>query len=334
MTRDAPAPESPGMGTDVSLVTHGKADADAPRRPRVALALGSGGAKGLTYIGVIEELERRDFEIVAIAGSSMGALIGGIYAAGRLDVYRDWVRSLARLDVLRLVDWTLSGGGLIKGERIIGTLRELIGETDIEQLPLAYTAVATDIDRQREVWLTHGPLFDAIRASIAIPSVFRPHVHGGRRLVDGGLLNPLPVTPLLRTPADYLIAVGVDGPIEERAAPERDVDSTDEEAHAGYRKRIADFVGRLIPHGEDKPREPGALDLLTQAMDLMQSNLAHLRLAAYQPDLLIQMPRNVATAYEFYRAGELIELGRVRAGQVLDAWEPVAAGAGARDASA
>ena len=150
-------------------------------RPTVALALGAGGAKGLAHIGVIEEIEAQGFEIVAIAGTSMGALIGGVHAMGKLDVYRDWVTALARFDVLRLVDWTFSGGGLIKGERIIGTLRELIGDTRIEELPLAFTAVATDLDRGREVWLSCGSLFDAIRASIAVPH----HMPVARDLTPG-----------------------------------------------------------------------------------------------------------------------------------------------------
>jgi NTE family protein len=300
--------------------------APSTRRPTVALALGAGGAKGLAHIGAIEEIERQGYEIVAIAGTSMGALIGGIYAMGKLDTYRDWVSALAKMDVLKLVDWTFSGGGLIKGERIIGTLRELIGDAQIEDLPLAYTAVATDLDREREVWLTRGSLFDAIRASIAIPTVFRPQTIEGRRLVDGGLLNPVPVTPLIREPADYLFAISVDGAIE-ATKPEIANDHAIE-PNNGYRRRIGEFIGRLMPHGEPRaaepprPRDPGMLDLLAQSMDLMQANLARLRLAAYAPDLLIQLPRNISMAYEFYRARELIELGRERARQVLADWKP------------
>ncbi len=288
--------------------------------PRIALALGTGGAKGLAYIGVIEELEARGFEITAIAGSSMGALIGGIYAAGKLDVYRDWVSALAKFDVLRLVDWTLSGGGLIKGERVIHVLRDLIGEGRIEDLPVAYTAVATDIDRQREVWLDRGPLFDAIRASIAIPSVFRPHVHEGRRLVDGGLLDPLPVTPLLRASCEYIVAVSVDGPAEHHAPHLKP--ARHDAAASRHRQRFAEFVSRVVPRGESRPREPGALALLNQALEVMQANLATLRLAAYRPDLLIELPRNIATSYQFYRARELIERGRQQAKTVLDGWKP------------
>lgn len=289
----------------------------ASSRPTVALALGAGGAKGLAHIGVIEEIEAAGYEISAIAGSSMGALIGGIYAMGKLDVYRDWVSTLAKLDVLRLLDWTFTGGGLIKGEKIIGTLRELIGDVHIEDLPLAYTAVATDLEREREVWLTRGSLFEAIRASIAIPTIFRPHRVGGRLLLDGALLNPVPVTPLIRERADYLFAVSVDGPAE-GARPDPAV-AVDDENHRG---RLGEWLGKLLPAGNGTPRDaaPGALELLNQSMDLMQANLSRLRLAAYAPDLLIQMPRDVSTAFEFYRAKELIELGRDRARQALRGW--------------
>jgi len=292
--------------------------AAAPRKPSVALALGAGGAKGLAHIGVIEEIEAQGFEIVAIAGSSMGALIGGIHAAGKLDVYRDWVCALARLDVLRLVDWTFTGGGLIKGEKIIETMRGLIGDVQIEDLPLAFTAVATDIERGREVWLSSGGLFDAIRASIAIPTVFRPHIIDGCRLIDGALLNPVPVTPLIRESADYLIAVSVDGPAVTITPLEPSIQPAT--AENGYRRRIGEFLGRLIPQGESRPREPGTFELLLQSMDLMQANLSRLRLAAYEPDLLIQLPHNMALAYEFYRARELIELGRMHAREAMANW--------------
>jgi NTE family protein len=291
---------------------------DIGEKPTVALALGAGGAKGLAHIGVIEEVEAQGMRIVAIAGSSMGALIGGIHAVGKLDVYRDWVCALVRLDVLRLLDWTFSGGGLIKGERIIGTLRGLIGDTLIEELPMAFTAVATDLDRGHEVWLARGSLFDAVRASIAVPTVFRPHKLNGRRLVDGALLNPVPVTPLIGIDADYLLAVSVDGPAETIVAPPPE--EITPEVEDSYRHRVREFIGRLIPHGESTPRPPGTLDTLNQAMDLMQANLSRLRLAAYEPDLLIQLPRNIATVYEFYRARELIERGRMQARKALAEW--------------
>ncbi|HTV86345.1 MAG TPA: patatin-like phospholipase family protein [Dyella sp.] len=297
----------------------------SPRKPTVALALGAGGAKGLAHIGAIEELEAQGFQIIAIAGCSMGALIGGIHAMGKLALYRDWVCSLDKFDVLKLVDWSFSfsGGGLIKGEKIIGTLMDLIGDTRIEELPIAFTAVATDIDREREVWLTRGSLFDAVRASIAIPTLFRPHVIDGRTLVDGALLNPVPVTPLIRDPADYVIAVSIDGPAQSTLPEQISADAT------GPRHGIGQWLGRLLPGGRNdlkeaqiKAHEPGALALLGQSMDLMQANLSRLRLAAHQPDVLVQLARNVSSAYEFYRARELIELGREHTRAALASWQP------------
>jgi NTE family protein len=294
------------------------------RKPAVALALGAGGAKGLAHIGAIEELEAQGFRITAIAGCSMGALIGGIHAMGKLDIYRDWVCSLDKFDVLKLVDWSFSfsGGGLIKGEKLIGTLLDLIGDTRIEELPIAFTAVATDIEREREVWLTRGSLFDAVRASIAIPTLFRPHSINGRLLVDGALLNPVPVTPLIRDPADYVIAVSIDGPADTNTPIE--ISASDAPAKRG----IGRLLSRLLPGGSDtksadaKTQEHGALELLVQSMDLMQANLSRLRLAAYQPDLQVQLARNVSSAYEFYRAKELIELGREKMRSALETWSP------------
>lgn len=293
------------------------------RKPTVALALGAGGAKGLAHIGAIQELEAQGFQIVAIAGCSMGALIGGIHAMGKLDVYCDWACSLDKFDVLKLVDWSFSfsGGGLIKGEKLIGTLLELIGDVSIEELPISFTAVATDIEREREVWITRGSLFDAIRASIAIPTLFRPHVINGRVLVDGALLNPVPVTPLIRDTADYLIAVSIDGRAEIAAPVQISAEATPKP------RGIGRWLGKLLPGNGDaksaevKPREPGAIELLSQSMDLMQANLSRLRLAAYQPDLLVQMARNVSSVYEFYRARELIDLGRERTRIALENWQ-------------
>jgi len=181
----------------------------------VSLVLGSGGARGYAHIGVIEELVAQGLDIRSVAGSSMGALVGGVYAAGQLDAFRDWVKPLQRFDVLRLLDWTISGGGLIKGDRIIDKLRGLIGEVNIEDLPIAFTAVAVDLMAQREVWFSRGPLFDAIRASIAIPTILRPHYYEGRTLVDGGLLNPVPITPTLRDLTDCTIAVDINAPAEQ-----------------------------------------------------------------------------------------------------------------------
>ena len=305
----------------------------------VSLVLGSGGARGYAHIGVIEALEASGFAIRSIAGSSMGALIGGIYAAGKLRSYTDWVVPLQRLDVLRLLDWTLSGGGFIKGDRIIGVLRDLIGDTNIEDLPIPYTAVAVDLDVQREVWFSHGPLFDAIRASIAIPTIFRPYHYEGRLLVDGGLLNPLPVSPTLRDMTDCTIAVDINAPAEPldggtaagasdrgaagQASPEMLPEAKPSEGHrASYRQRIGEFVESMMEKRAHPTAiaEPGAFELFARSLDTVQETITRLKLAAEPPDLLITIPRNAAAFYEFHRADELIELGRKRTREALKRW--------------
>jgi NTE family protein len=310
-------------------------------RLSLSLVLGSGGARGYAHIGVIQELEAQGFSIRSIAGSSMGALVGGIYAAGKLELYTDWVRPLQRLDVLRLLDWTLSGGGFIKGDRIIGVLRDLIGEVDIEDLPIPYTAVAVDLDAQREVWFSRGPLFDAIRASIAIPTVFRPYHYQGRLLVDGGLLNPLPVSPTLRDLTDATIAVDVNAPAEPlngaapgngdrgragQASPEQ-LPEPAQPPHAdapwsAYRRRIAEFVESVMEKRERRvEHEPGVFELFARSLDIVQETITRLKLAAQPPDLLITIPRNVCAFYEFHRAEEVIELGRRRTREALARWQ-------------
>jgi len=173
----------------------------------ISLVLGGGGARGLTHIGVIRYLEDQGYDIRYISGSSIGALIGGIYAAGKLDSYAQWVSALEKKDIVRLMDWSFRGGALLKGDRIISVLRDLIGEYNIEDLPIGYTAVATSIHEGREVWLNRGPLFTAIRASTAVPIIFTPVKLGNRLLVDGGLINPIPIAPTLNDDTDLTIAV-------------------------------------------------------------------------------------------------------------------------------
>jgi NTE family protein len=172
------------------------------------LVLGSGGARGYAHIGVIEELEARGYEIACIAGCSMGAVVGGIYAAGKLKEYRDWTQSLDYLDVLRLLDVSFRLGA-IRGEKVFGKIREIVGEVNIEDLSIPFTAVATDLTNQQEIWFQEGCLHQAMRASAAIPSLFTPVIQGKRMLVDGGLINPLPIVPVVSSHCDLIIAVNL-----------------------------------------------------------------------------------------------------------------------------
>lgn len=307
---------------------------------RVALVLGAGGARGIAHVGVIQALEARGYSIAGIAGSSMGSLVGGIYAAGRLDEYSEWARGLQRGDVLRLLDFAFGYPGLIRGDRVIGALRELVGEHLIEALPIPYVAVATDLVRQREVWLTRGKLFDAIRASIAIPMVFTPHVFDGRELVDGGLLSPVPIAATRAMHADRVIAVDVNGPVswanpgleprhEELEAGHGDQDEgaePDPDGPATLRERMASIweglarSGNGHGNGDAKPEKSrGVMDLMSRSLDTMQAHMSRVQLAQDPPDLLIQISRETATFYEFWRATELVEKGREAADRALDA---------------
>ncbi len=279
--------------------------------------LGSGGARGLAHIGVIQWLTENGYQIRSISGSSMGALVGGIYAARKLEVYAEWVSALERAHVIRLLDPSLSRSGLFKGERIIGVLRELIGDCDIADLPLSYTAVATDIDSGEEVWLREGRLFDAIRASMATPLVFTPFKHGERTLLDGALVNPLPVSPTLGDGTDLTIAVNLGGPAERRAAPPQPVRAAGSNA---YGKRIGDFVAALRPGRASGESARGMLDLAFVSMQTMHDTIARLKLAAHAPDVTVEIPRDACGYHEFWRAQELITLGRERAARALAGW--------------
>lgn len=205
--------------TDVSATsseTSSKQPRKAGKRKTVALTLGSGGARGYAHIGAIEVLVERGYDIIAISGCSMGALIGGMFASGKMQDYKDWVTGLGQFDVLKLLDVTFNSVGAIRGEKIFSVVREMLGDTRIENLPIAYTAVATDLLAHKEIWFQEGPLDQAIRASVAIPSVVTPLVLNGRVLVDGALLNPLPIIPTISSHADIVVAVNLSGEDERR----------------------------------------------------------------------------------------------------------------------
>ena len=304
----------------VELTTH---------QPSAALVLGSGGARGLAHIGVIEALQREGFRIAGIAGSSMGALVGGIHAAGSLSNYRDWICALQRSDVLRLLDFGFGVPGLIRGERIIGVLRELVGEHAIENLPIPFTAVATDLHAQREVWLNRGPLFDAIRASIAIPGVFTPHRLNGRDLVDGGLLAPVPIAATRQMHADVVVAVEVNAINPHRPWMQGDkviAKPVPTPAGEGYRARVSAFIESITASFAERrdtpavPPSPGLVELMARSLDTMQAQLGRMQLAMDPPDIVIRVPRDSAMFYEFWRAPELIDIGREAATEALADW--------------
>ena len=294
------------------------------KNKRISLVLGSGASRGLTHIGAINCLEDRGFDIQSISGASMGALIGGIYAAGHLNVYAEWVCSLKRINIFRMLDLSFKGSSIFKGEKIIETLREMIGDKNIEDLPIGFTAVAADIIEQREIWLNQGSLFDAIRASIAIPMIFAPVKLTGRVLVDGGIINPVPIAPTLNDDTELTIAVALNGPPEIfEGEQEEDIqDESSEDEKKRYQLRFEKLFGALMPKStQEEKEELGILNLVTQSMDTMSSSIARFKLAAYRPDIVVEIPRNVSTWFEFDRADELIEFGYQRTLDTLVRYE-------------
>lgn len=307
----------------------------------MALALGSGGARGYAHIGVVQVLDERGFDVVCIAGASMGALVGGLRAAGRLDEYAEWARGLNQLDVMRLLDPSLSGPGAFRAEKVFAVMRELIGGMTIEELPVHFTAVATDLLARKEVWFQRGLLEVAVRASIAIPGVITPVMLNGRLLADGGLVNPVPIAPTASIRADATIAVSLGGerrgfsgvPDQESAVPRpteewadrfrRTASSLlDRDAIRAVTSRFGRKAGAEA--GDELPFEdlPAGLtkgDVFTQSIEVMESVLARYRLAGYPPDVLITIPKDACRSIDFHRAAEMIELGRAAAEEALDA---------------
>ena len=288
---------------------------------KVALVLGAGGASGLAQIGVIEALEARALDIVAIAGSSSGALVGGLHASGKLHAYRDWMLSLDRRAMLRLLDPGFGRAALFEGTRLIDALREIAGSPKIEELPIDFTAVAVDLLRQREVWLREGDMWDAIRASFAIPGLFTPHVVHGRALVDGGLLAPLPIAATRLSDAHRLIAVDMHG------WPERPPGKpADQSAPSGTPSNGRSWLTSWLQRSADTPATAeatrtriGFTDLMARSLDTMQAQISRVQLALDPPELVVRIPRDACQFYEFWRVRELIELGRCEADKALDA---------------
>lgn len=284
----------------------------------ISLVLGSGGARGHAHMGVIKAIEERGIGIGNISGTSMGSVIGGMYAAGELHTYKEWACALSRKDVVKLLDFSFSWRSVFKGERIFDVLRELIGDRNIEDLDRGFTAVATAIDEQREVWINRGSLFDAIHASTAVPGLFTPVELDGRSLVDGGLVNPIPIAPTLNDRTDLTIAVNLNS-LADSYEPAKAAEAVDESpSRHGYRERISKFVSEMMENDDSTPSAPDAAELLTRSIDVMQGSIARLKLAAYTPDKVIDIPRDACTFFEFYRAAEMSDLGYERTTRALD----------------
>ncbi|PVU82213.1 esterase [Cellulomonas sp. WB94] len=316
---------------------------------RVALALGSGGARGYAHIGVIAVLEERGYDIVSVAGSSMGALVGGLHAAGTLGPYAEWARTVTHRDVLRLLDLSIKGPGAIRGDKILARVSELLGTALIENLAIPFTAVATDLLARREVWFQHGRMDAAIRASIALPGFFTPVMIGGRLLADGGMINPVPVAALTAAHADLTVAVSLGGERTGSPGHEYAAFRPAEELLGRVRRTVGQVrefelprfqAGHRVPgHGSPPvvmppiepvdlvpPFPPGlrTVDVMNLSLEAMQSVLTRYRLSGYPPDVLVTVPSDACRTMDFHLATEMIQLGRDLAIEALDMLEATA----------
>lgn len=276
----------------------------------VRLVLGSGGARGMAHIGVIEELEKEGFQIKEIVGCSMGAVVGGIYCAGYMAEYKHWLIKLSRLDVFMLLDFTLSAQGFVKGEKVFKAIEEFIGDHQIENFRIPFTAVAADLLSKKEVHYRSGSLFKALRSSIAIPTVFTPVSNGKTQLVDGGVLNPLPVDLVKKEDGEIIVAVNLNAniPYEISTLPPE----VNKEKVA-YMKMLQAFRSQFLK-SDNKPEDftdkMGLFDILNKSYDLTQDRLTELMIQVHKPDMVVNISRDACGVFEFYRANEIIEEGR------------------------
>ncbi len=276
----------------------------------------TGGARGIAHIGAIEELERQGYEISSIAGTSMGAVVGGVYAQGKLEEFKDWMLSLDRKKAFSLVDFTLSRQGLIKGDKVFNAMQDFMPDTDIRDLKIPYAAVAVDLNKMDEVVFRSGSLYEAIRASVSIPTVLTPVERGDALLVDGGVMNNIPVDVVQRHRRDKLVVVNVNANI-----PKSEIVTSSNEAEESssiYNKKIKEFqahLKKILPGKDDD--DLGYFDLISRTISSMIYHNAQVNLEKYNPDILIEVSRHSCGTYDFFKADELIEIGSMAAGMAL-----------------
>ncbi|MHA8053779.1 patatin-like phospholipase family protein [Aquirufa sp. Wall-65K1] len=280
------------------------------RNRKVHLVLGSGGARGFAHMGVIDVLEEQGYEIISVTGCSMGAVVGGIYAAGFHEAYKSWALELTKAKVFSLLDFTLGKHGFVKGERIFEVLSQFINVPQIEDFKIPFTAVAADMNTKKEVWFQSGDLYRALRASIAIPGIFTPVIDGEHVLVDGGVLNPLPLNVVKKQEGELLIAVDLNGDSPFFVLPEKN-DSEDSELLKG----IKDWLGKYWVNAA--PQDLSALastkslsDILFYSYEMTQDKVTEMMLDKYPPDILIEIPKSTSSIFDFDRAKDLIAYGR------------------------
>jgi NTE family protein len=319
-----------GGGDAMNFDTVGIQDAPSGK-PRLGLALGGGAARGWAHIGVLKTLAKAGLAPDIIAGTSIGSLVGGIYAAGRLDDLETWARSLTKRRMVSLMDFHIGGSGLISGDRLKRLLGNELTDVAIEDLPLTYAAIATELGTGHEIWLTHGPLVEAMRASYALPGVFDPVKLGGRWLMDGAMVNPIPVSTARALGADIVVCVNLNGDAGGRGTiiqshrADRETNSLTPElevqpsaswlsSFSGAAQRVRSLVGRAP---DDNPA-PGLVGVMIDAFNITQDRISRSRLAGDPPDAMIAPRLGRIGLFDFHRAAETIEQGAIAAERAVD----------------
>ena len=286
------------------------------RSPRVGVVLGAGAARGWAHIGALQELNALGLEPEIVVGSSIGSLVGGCYAAGKLDMLESFARSLTRRRVFGLLDFSFARGGLIGGEKLRARLEAELGDVRIEDLPVRFAGVATEIGAGHEIWLRRGLLSEAIRASYALPGVFEPVRIDGRWLFDGAIVNPVPISVARALGADKVIALNISS---ERvghgtAMPDPFGDPETHAALAGPSDSSGAIArwwrGPQRPASDPEAAQPGIMTVMVNAFDILQDRIMRSRLAGDPPDVLLQVKTGKVGMFEFHRADELIAVGR------------------------
>ena len=284
-------------------------------KKNVTLVLSGGGARGFAHIGAIEEIESRGFSINSVAGTSMGALIGGVYASGKLNEFKEWAYNLDKQEIFKLIDFSFSAQGLIKGDRVLRAMKKFIPDVDIRDLKIKYTATAFDLAQNKEIVFREGSLYNAIRASISIPTVFTPVFNGNSVFVDGGVVNNIPINNAIRIKNDVLIAVYVNADI-----PVYHINISEKRKRQNvYIQKINTFRKSLYKsNSTDQRKKFHYFNLINDTIAVMTNHLAKTMIKNTPPDIFIEISQKSCGTFDFYRAEELVEIGRYATQEKFD----------------
>lgn len=282
-------------------------------KKKTHLVLGSGGARGIAHIAVIEELEKAGYEITEVIGCSMGAVVGGIYAAGHLPEYKEWITGLSRRAVFDLLDFTFTKQGFVKGEKLFAKHVEVTGNENIEEFEIPFTAVATDMRHHEEVHYKSGDLYKALRASVSMPGFFVPVVEDGKVLVDGGVLNPLPVNLVERQEGAIIVAVNLNGRSDPKYDKKPEPDKL-EEMQTWFDKMLPDLMksSRKTKAKAELPAEEDSfslIELMDSSFSFTQDRLTELMIEIHKPDHVIEIPRNACGVFDFDQGKRVYDIG-------------------------